>query len=271
MTEHMIPTMESNKELRKLMKEISEFLCKIIKDSNFVRYYWEASQKAEKLIELLLGKNSNLPIDVEKMAEKMGIKIEEEDLSIFASKSSVNKKIGQIIIREDFFSETTFSTIYVDRSASPLVKRYAIAHELVHFIMHFDKKNYYEDYCIMPMCPTGIEEIVADIFACFILIPVRSFFKEFYAYVQQRTIEENVPIATEYWIKYLAERSVLPEYYVAYTYQQLRYVAYWIYQAWRNDDKNLDGSDKMTEDERSEIKEATQEYFSLEMMNDLFQ
>ena len=84
------------------------------------------------------------------------------------------------------------------------------------------------------MCPADIEEIVADIFAIFLLIPVRYFFVEFLEYVKCRMGEGKIPVTTESWIRYLAEISMIPDYYVAYGYQQLRYVAYWIYQAWND-------------------------------------
>lgn len=47
---------------------------------------------------------------------------------------------------------------------------------------------------------------------------------------------------------------MISEYYVAYGYQQLRYVAYWIYRAW-NEEKNEAEGEKdieveMTPDER---------------------
>lgn len=259
------------------MQEIKDFLYKGLKrevqDSKaLIRYYWEASYKAEQLILTAVGKEGmRFPIDVEALAEALGVQVEEEDLNEFISRKSMNRKIGQIVIDQDDFSENRIKTktIFTDKAAAPSSKRYAIAHEIVHFIMHYDKSEYYEDYCIMPMCPRDAEEIVADIFAIFLLIPVRLFFAEFRDYVQRQMTEERTPVTTESWIRYLAERSMLSEYYVAYGYQQLRYVAYWIYQAWKNDEKIEDI--RMDEEERERIQKATEDYFNTDMANMLFQ
>lgn len=268
--------MATNNQKRKLgllMKEISEFLRTDLKynlgyPEQSVKYYWEASKKAEQLILATLGEEGmKLPIDIFKLVQQLGVNIEPEDLNAYTNAGKFNRTIGQIIICEDIFTNKQSKTIYVDQSAAPSSKRYAIAHEIVHYIMHYDKNDYYEDYCIMPMCPKNIEEILADIFAVFLLIPVRLFFEEFRTYVLKRYLEDNVPVTTEAWIKYLGERSLLSEYYVAYGYQQLRYVGYWIYQAWYGDDENMN----MTEAERKMIKAETGSYFDHEIAEFLFQ
>lgn len=270
-----MPTINNGLEV--LMQEIKDFLYKglsseVQNSKALIRYYWEASNKAERLIMATVGEAGvRFPIDVEVIAEKLGIPVEEEDLNEFISRKSMNRKIGQIVIDQDDFSEnqTKTRTIFTDKAAAPSSKRYAIAHEIVHFIMHYDKAEYYEDYCIMPMCPRDAEEIVADIFAIFLLIPVRLFFVEFKDYVQRQMTEERTPVTTENWIRFLAERSMLSEYYVAYGYQQLRYVAYWIYQAWKDDEKNE--AVKMDEEERERIQKATEDYFNDEIADLLFQ
>lgn len=173
------------------------------------------------------------------------------------------------MIDKDFFTDKKSTTIYLDEAAALSSKRYAIAHEIVHYLMHYDMSDYYEDYCIMPMCPKDIEEILADIFAIFLLIPVSLFFDEFQNYVIQRSEAEKTPVTTENWIKHLAERSLLSEYYVAYGYQQLRYVAYWIYQAWYADEENE--AIQIDEAEREKIKKETASYFTEELVELLFQ
>lgn len=66
--------------------------------------------------------------------------------------------------------------------------------------------------------------------------------------------EQNIPISTEEWIKYLSEKAGVSEYYVAYGYQYLRSVAYWIYQAWdlKNTPEKL-AEINMTEEDQQEI------------------
>lgn len=300
------PTLNAG-NAEEILEKIKVFLEKLIHEHNLVQYYWEASQKAEELILNFLGdKEFRFPVDVEKLALKMGVRIEEDKLDEFSGEKDVNKRIGQIVMQEDFFQSRICATIYLEKSISPDAKRYAIAHELVHYIIHKNERNFYEDYCSMPLCPIKQEEIVVDIFATFLLIPVRLFFGEFYSYVQQRTQGDNVPIATEYWIHHLSERSLVPEYYVAYGYQQLRYVGYWIYRAWKlvekidafpkvsdgrmdveigDEDTEMEISgeqpveeksdpEELSDDEKQEVREIwenTKDYFNEEIMELLFQ
>lgn len=271
--EHKMPTLVNDK-VSELIKEIKDFLVNgfgrdVQNSRELVQYYWKVSQLADKLLMLTLGKaGMKFPVDVETLAIKLGICIEEEGWSEFAFDKTMNKKIGQVVISQDIFDDTIKKTIITDKSVALSAKRYAIAHEVVHCIMHYDKMDYYEAYCVMPLCPVDMEEIVADIFAIFLLIPVRLFFPEFVDYIQNHTIEEGEPVTTEQWMRYLAERSQVSEYYVAYGYQQLRYVAYWIYQAWydeENDEVRID------EEERNEIKEKTKDYFDERTAELLFQ
>ena len=280
----MMPTIEKDRGIENsevLMRDIQVFLKKelqgeIRKPQTLIKYYWEASCKADQLIKTVLGDDAGFPVDIELLAKRLGAQIEIEDLNEFFGWKSMNRKIGQIQIGENFFTKENIKTIFVDKTAPISSKRYAIAHELAHYIMHFDDKYFYEDYCIMPMCPIDIEEVVADIFAIFLLIPVRYFFAEFLEYVKCKMDEGKTPVTTESWIRYLAERSMIPDYYVAYGYQQLRYVAYWIYQAWNDGDniwKNMrSNSEKvMTEEDRQQVKEKTMDYYTEEMGEILFE
>ena len=68
---------------------------------------------------------------------------------------------------------------------------------------------------------------------------------------------------------------MISEYYVAYGYQQLRYVAYWIYRAW-NEEKNEAEGEKdieveMTPDEREKVQAETKDYYTEEMGELLFE
>lgn len=291
-----MPTSEKdgrNVKISELKQEIKVFLKEGFQGDFreprlLIKYYWEASRKADQLIRIALGEKGRFPVDVWKLAEMLGVQIVEEDLNEFSGWESMNRKIGQIEIGKNPFTDEKTYVIYVDKAAPPSSKRYAIAHELVHYIIHYDdNKDYYEDYCIMPMCPANIEEIVADIFAIFLLIPVRFFFVEFLEYVKRKMEEGRTPVTTERWIRYLAERSVVSDYYVAYGYQQLRYVAYWIYQAWKDKDKvkednkdedenkgktaDSEDSNIMTEEDKKQVQQETEGYYTEEMGKILFE
>ncbi|NBH99693.1 ImmA/IrrE family metallo-endopeptidase [Anaerotruncus sp. 1XD22-93] len=266
-------------EISDLLQEIKSFLIGELKENiskaqSPIKYYWEASRRADKIIQTVLGETVRFPVDIKLLAEKMGVQVEEDDLNEFSSWKCMNRKIGQLEIGENSFSSRKVRAIFVDKKAPPSSQRYAIAHELVHYIIHYSDRDYYEAYCTMPMCPEDIEEVVADIFAIFLLIPVRYFFVEFLEYVKRKTDEGKIPVTTESWIRYLAERSMISDYYVAYGYQQLRYVAYWIYQAW-SDESTLGtigtNQNVMADEDRKQIREETKNYYTEEMGEVLFE
>lgn len=278
----MMPTIESDGGIEKysnLMRDIKIFLQEgfkedIRKPQSLIKYYWEVSCRADQLIKAALGGNGRFPVDIELLAERIGVRIEEENLNEFSDRRSMNRRIGQVQIGENPFTNEKMRSIFVDKAVPQSTRRYAIAHEIAHYIMHYEDWDYYEDYFIMPMCPADIEEIVADIFAIFLLIPVRYFFVEFLEYVKRKTEEGETPVTTERWIRYLAERSMVSDYYVAYGYQQLRYVAHWIYKAWEDiDDTGSSGGNNsvMAEEDREQVRRETQEYYTPEMGELLFE
>lgn len=225
--------MENSEEIKELIEEISIELRNINKANDIIQYYWKVGALAEKLIIAALGKeNCQLPINIERIAQKLNINIEEEELNAFENVNIIrrNRKIGQLVIRKELFSADKKVTIYVDKMAPPSSKRYAIANEIAHYLIYKEEDSYYENYFIMPLCPKKREEIAIDIFSIFLLIPMREFFKEFTDYVQKRVETQKIPITTEDWMRYLSERALLSEYYVAYGYQYLRAVGYLIYE-----------------------------------------
>lgn len=282
-----MPTIDmdgSREEISELMRDIKKFLKKgfkreIQEPQPLIKYYWEVSRRADQLIRSALGEDGRLPVDIELLAKKLGARVVVEDLNEFPGWKSMNRKIGQVEIGDSFFTDEKMRTIFVDKKASLPSKRYAIAHEIAHYIMHYNDRDYYEDYFIMPMCPKELDEIVADIFAIFLLIPVRYFFVEFLEYVKRKMDEGGEPITTEQWIRYLAEKSMISDYYVAYGYQQLRYVAYWIYQAWHGeDDKDIfnwnddtETREKMSDEDRKQVRRETEDYYTREMGAWLFE
>lgn len=278
----MMPTTDQDggsEKYSNLMREIKAFLQEgfredIRKPQSLIKYYWEASCRADQLIKAALGENGRFPVDIELLAERIGVRIEEENLNEFPDRRSMNRRIGQIQIGENLFTGEKMRSIFVDKAVPPSTRRYAIAHEIAHYIMHYEDWDYYEDYFIMPMCPADIEEIVADIFAIFLLIPVRYFFVEFLEYVKRKKEEGETPVTTERWIRYLAERSMVSDYYVAYGYQQLRYVAHWIYRAWEDVDNTGSlggGNNVMAEEDREQVRQETHEYYTSEMGELLFE
>lgn len=268
-----MPTYEWNEDQKELISEIYDKLRDITKAEHIIKYYWKAGLYAERLITRFLREpECKLPVDVEKLAEKMGISIEEDDLNEFSRNSAriLNKKISQLVIRRDFYTNERVVTIYVDKMTPPSSRRYAIANQIAHFLFNYTEERCYENYFIMPMCPTKMEEIAADIFSIFLLIPIREFFQVFREYAKNMIETQKVPIITEEWIRHLAEKSVLSEYYVTYGYQYLRGIGYWVYQACK-ENVALREKSGMSREECIEIRKWAKEYYTEDMTKLLYQ
>ena len=251
-----MPTQKHNGAFKDLLNEISEKLKNIDKMKNVIVYYWQSSMYAEKLLEHCYGDEPiTLPIDIRKVAKKLGMNIEEVNINDFSNENvrRSNHKIAQLSVQKNLVSGEKEVTIYADKYIPISSKRYAIANEVVQYILHINDKKIYENYFVMPMCPVKADELITDIFSIFLLIPMRSFLNEFYEYVGYRSAEQKIPISTEEWIKYLAERAGVSEYYVAYGYQYLRSSAYWIYQAWTAEPEKWEEI-RMTQAEVEEIR-----------------
>ena len=268
-----MPTMEYDGELEELLQEISKNLKNIANIKNVIIYYWKSCMYAEKLLKYCFeDEEITLPIDIRKIAEKLDIHIEEVNINDFSNENvkRSNHKIAQLLVQNNFFTGGKEVINYADKYIPVSSKRYAIVNEMVQYILHKDETKIYENYFVMPMCPVKIDELITDIFSIFLLIPMKNFVDEFCKYVDYRSAEQKIPISTEEWIKYLAERAGVSEYYVAYGYQYLRSCAYWIYQAWTGDSE-ITTEIKMSKKEMNEIRNWISEEEFLKLKELIYQ
>lgn len=216
-----------------LTKEIKEgLLCDLKKEGgNYINYEVICSS-ALKLLDNIFGGEYSFPIDIEYIYKKMNIPLYEIDLNSYmegCNPKRVNRIIGKISIRRDIMSNEVKRRVYVDENTPPALQRYAMAHELCHYIMQIEEPMYTDEYCNMPMLAKKQEELVADAFAIFLLIPLGPFLKEFSTYVRNERASGRPPFRTSDWIEHLSAVSYVAEDYVAYGYQEIRYVLSWLY------------------------------------------
>ena len=221
---------KNEKKVDIVLEEIAGILTDVSKDEGLYVNYAKIYYGAMKFLQDLMGeKKIEFPIDVNYIYEKLNISIQRENLNEFmgdGDPQKVNRIIGKISIRPDYGNGGSKKSIYVDEKAAPAMVNYALAHELAHLIMNYNKKRYTDEYCIMPMLPKMLEEAVADAFAVFILIPFNVFIETFKDYILKERDKGNTPITTEDWLNYLGSVAAVPYYYVACAYQQMRHVAY---------------------------------------------
>ena len=245
-----------NDELYTLLNKISVSLSSCFNKKSIASCYWCSNIYAEKLLEYCYGdKPLSLPINFHKIENKLKIFTGQVDMKDFSNDNikRPNRKVSQLLIEKNPITQENEVIIYVDKNIPTLQKRYAVTNEIAKYILHINDKKIYEDYFVMPMLPVNSYDLIADIFSIFLLIPMKLFLDEFYEYVKYRSDTQKIPISTEEWIKYLAERAGVPEYYVAYEYQYLRSCAFWIYQALTADSEKLKEI-RMTKTELKEIR-----------------
>lgn len=210
-----------------LMKEMCAEL-KIIADRKYLgREYLIICACALELAERFLGKEYDFAIDIEKIAQGMKIQVVYQPLNsgIEREDERIHHVVGRNLKRINRITNQPINNILIDTESTRSEQRYALAHEIAHYMIHFQDEIYNDKYCIMPLLFKEMEEMVADIFAIFLLIPVPLFLKEFMRYIGG----QSVPVKTSEWLKYLSIVAEIPYEYVAIGYQNIRYVCGMIY------------------------------------------
>lgn len=224
---------ENNYEVNNILKDTAKILDSVSKDKGLYVNYAKIYYSAIKFLQDLLGQKSmEFPININLIYEKLNIEIQKENLNEFmgdGDPQKVNRIIGKISIRPDYGQQgESKKSIYVDEKAAPAMRNYALAHELAHFILNYDKLRYTDEYCTMPMLPKMLDEVVADAFAVFLMIPFDMFLKIFKEYINSEKCKGK-KITTEEWLSYLGSVAAVPYYYVTCAYQQIRHVAFLMY------------------------------------------
>lgn len=226
---------ENQNEIVKIIREqLKEAVYKVEEGGSIIDFA-VICNCAIRLLDEIFGEDKyTFPIDIHAIYEKMGIPLCEMDLNSYmegCTPRRVNRIIGKISIRKDFMTENMKKSIYIEENASPVLQRYAMAHELCHYIMMMGETDYYTDeYCNMPMLPKSNTELVADAFAIYLLIPLGPFLEEFLSYVKKEKNSGRPPFRTAEWIEHLSAVSDVSKDYVACGYEQIRIVTAWLFE-----------------------------------------
>lgn len=215
-----------------ILMDIAKTLANVSNEDGMYLNYVKICLSAIELLKKVFGEQYQFPVDVIAVYEKLGIRVRKENLNEFmdgGDQKKVNRIIGKISIRPDYVTQESKTTVYVDESSSPEMINYALAHELCHLILNYENKRYTDDYCMMPMLPKVSDEMVADAFAIFLLIPFDKFLDTFSNYIKVSKDMGEVPIGTKSWLNHLSAMASVPYYYVACAYQQIRHVSFLIY------------------------------------------
>lgn len=232
-----------SKELKELIVIIGDELKIISEEGKIGENYLVICALALELIEKTLGAEYDFPIDVNTIAEKIDIHVFYQPLNSSGQNGRLHKMVGKLIKKKSVVTQNSICGILIDEESDRETQRYGLAHELAHYLIGREKEKIDNEYHIMPMLFRDMEEMVADIFAIFLLIPIPQFLREFLWYIG----EDNVPVETSEWLKYLGRVTEVPYEDVAIGYQNIRYVCGLIYEIKQGKELMLlQQSDKMT-------------------------
>lgn len=242
-----------NREYVETMKNKALVLRDAAKEMDVSIQYAKVCLAATEFLEEVQGEY-NLPVPIREIYKKLDIEILPEEyndpLDYNEKFKFVNRTIGRVSLRPDYFSdqpEARKVTVYVASDEKTSTVNYALAHELAHIIYSFNTPQlfYQNNYCTMPLLPKAVDELIADAFAIFLMIPLDKFLITFYEYVLEAKERGAWPITTEKWLNYLSAVMNVPYYYVACGYQQLRQVAYLIYVAYEDIKNNAPDKEEL--------------------------
>lgn len=201
---------------------VGKELKRIAEDKLLGMDYVNICALALEVLDKGLGENYDFPVNIEKVVKSFGIEIYYQPLNGEMGKKDgrPHKVVGRNLKKINRFTKEQSSIILIDDESGKDEQRYALAHELGHYLIHQEDKVFNSEYCVMPMLFKRMEEMVADIFAIFLLIPLPIFLNEFMTYIG----EQSVPVKTSEWLKYLSIVSGVPYEDVAIGYQNIRYV-----------------------------------------------
>lgn len=200
---------ESKKELEKYIIDM-----KYLEDiDNFSNIIYQISEKAKDLVNDVYSKEKiELPISVDKVAEFLGVEIYTKNLNL-ANPRKENQCIGELCGNE----------ISIEETVSWSLRRYTIAHEIGHYLIKDTKET--AQYAL-PLLASGSSELLADMYALFLLIPLEIFLKEFKEYIDNI---QKYPIDITEWWETLSEKTEVPYHSIAggYTYFRLAALKYY--------------------------------------------
>lgn len=215
----------------------------------------------EILLEAYRGKGKiQLPIDIKRVADRMGIQIFRKPINYWGGKK-IDQSIAQLqyvnegekVVRRIILDDTKSGIVRAAESLND-IERYAIAYEMGKIIVGKDMgesdlnafdiewENVSSIPYSLPRLSAQLENFEYEMCAIFLLLPLQKFLDEFCRYIDK--IQEH-PVMIGRWIKHLSDAAEIPNYQLVNGYQHIKLCAYQYYM------RNLsDIGEALSEDER---------------------
>ena len=167
------------------------------------------------LSDFMGAEDLSFPIDYFGFADWLGLDIQYDDLNFFRG-NKFSKVLSKLVKNEDGSHK-----IVLDNSEPVLSLRYAVCHEIAHFLL--EEPN---NYCVRAHIPENRKEITADITASFIMLPPELTFDVAWKYTERNITR---PVDMEEIYNYISIQAQLPKYNVIISYEHLKLVACYLH------------------------------------------
>mgnify|MGYP005753642121 CR=1 FL=1 len=188
-----------------------------------IKLFAKVSNETSGLIQEKMGSldEKTLPINIERLAESLGIRIVEDDLNL------ANTRVENQLICE---WEPREQMLHIDKTVDLFTRRYAVAYAIGCYCLRKNNTQELEmdDHVQygLPLLSTRKEELLADIYAIFLCVPIKVFFKEFSGYIENIRKTERFPVSINEWLGELSSKAQIPYFNIAKGYQYLSIAAY---------------------------------------------
>ena len=198
----LIFSLNGNSNLDNSITELStQYVLLYAQIDALLKLYFEHRNKAE----------ITFPIDYFDFAKWLGVEVKYDDLNYFRS-NRFSLLLGKL------YSEDDKHTIVLDRAAPRLSQRYALCHEIAHFLCLQKNLN-----CIEAKLPANQEEYMSDVVASFLMLPPSLAFKKAYDYTKEY---DTRPVDLNEIFLHLSSCAQIPYYRVITSYEHLKPLVY---------------------------------------------
>lgn len=202
------------------MNEKKSYMEDVKKESDFFN-------EISKYVESQLKKNNinrEVPIVLEEICNKYQLKVEYIDLLQDSKDGTIkNKTIGNLLVYHNENKTYDYANIYIDKNSSYLVKRYALAHEIAHYLLEKeDEKTSMQTFSLLfpGFKNLNKKEILVDYIAILILIPEKFLEKSFNNLMKEKVNESEFDIDLE--LMALSREAQVPFYVLVQAFQFYR-------------------------------------------------
>ena len=188
-----------------------------------IKLFAKISNETSGLIQDKMGslEEMTLPIAIEQLAGALGIRIVDDDLNL------ANTRVENQLICE---WEPREQILRIDKTVDLFTRRYAVAYAIGCYCLRKNNTQQLEmdDHVQygLPLLSTRKEELLADIYAIFLCVPMKVFFKEFSGYIDNIRKTERFPVSINEWLGELSSKAQIPYFNIAKGYQYLSIAAY---------------------------------------------